>query len=312
MSSDETQFRDVHGYLIRDLKTICAYEHDDLDDLKRVCLACQTQLQTDGDSITVGQIEKLYNDLANAKTQWTEKVGRPKMKYYSNGGHYTYGSYGYRPEEGVRNNEIYNVKTELDGCLEKLLNMKKILSRILETRPPSFIPTPASPGQETVYLRNSHLHPSQTQAETEIFVRAFIEPIDALNTWMDQSTYPPMGFKGTGLWPYVDEVVKLLQPARSYLDGQRPRPTVDQVRAILMKLEAAADHAAGVRGVHDHWNWRVKVHACGPPLKAYIDYIDPEQSESLPWRDGWKTTLGSKMHTADVQTLLHRMKKIYI
>jgi hypothetical protein len=308
-----TDFENLTQYL----QKICDYKKLDvvsvsisLFNLQNVCRDCKDKLEKIRHTITSNQIEEIYNNLADAKTKWTSNVGEAEEIWVPGDPYSGGGSMELKP--GKKNELIHNVTQYLRLCLTLCLKIKKELMIIKEGGPPTYIPTPASPLRETDYPRNSPHHPSQTYKETERLVRAFCQPVEALETWVEKSGHPPVGFLGTGLLAIVKEAVELLQPAKDYLVSRRPRPTVMEVRGILQKLEEAAGHAAQVRGVHDHWNWRVKVHACGPPLKAYVHYIDPDQSESLPWRNGWKTTVENKMHEVDVQTLLYRMKQINI
>jgi hypothetical protein len=301
--------------LTRYLQKICNYKldvvevKDALIHLQSVCRDCKNELEILRNTITSDQIENLYNNLADAKTQWTSKVGEAEKIWVPGDPYSGGGSMELKP--GKKNELIHNVTQDLGWCLRWCLNIKQELTIIKENGPPTYIPTPESPFR-TDYPNNSHLHESQSQTETKILVRAFVAPIEALKTWVEHSGHPPIGFLGTGLLSKVNEVVELLQSVNDYLLVGGLPPTTMLVKLILQKLEEAAGHAANVRGVHDHWNWRVKLHACGPPLKAYVDYIDPDQSASLPWRNGWKTTVGNNIHTADVQTLLYRMKKINI
>ena len=162
------------------------------------------------------------------------------------------------------------------------------------------------------YPRNSPHHISQTYVETERLVRAFCEPVEELWKYVQTSGHHPMGWTDTDVLPRVREAHELIVSVKRYLVSLRHRPTTEEVKSILQKLEEVATAKAMVRNHRDEWPLQRRLQACGPPLKAYVDYIDPEQGESLPWRNGWKTAVGNKIHTADIQTLLHRMKKINI
>jgi hypothetical protein len=118
------------------------------------------------------------------------------------------------------------------------------------------------------------------------------------------------GWQDTDVLPRVREAYAFLLSANKYLQGLGDEPTTAQVRDILRKLEEVADAKVRVRNHRGEWPLQRRLQKCGPPLKAYVDYIDPEQSDRLPWRNGWKTTVGTKMHEMDIQKLLCRMKQI--
>ena len=155
------------------------------------------------------------------------------------------------------------------------------------------------------YPRNSPHHISQTYKETERLVRAFCAPVEELWRYVENSGHHPMGWRDTDVFPRVREAHDLIVDVKRYLLHHRSRPTTEEVRAILQKLEQVSGAKAQVRNHRDTWPLQRRLQNCGPPLKEYVDYIDPEQSESLPWRNGWKTTVGT-----EVQELLCRMKQI--
>ena len=172
--------------------------------------------------------------------------------------------------------------------------------------------TPESPARAPNYPRHSHLHESQSMAETERLVRAFCAPVEDLWTYVQTSGYHPMGWQNTDVLPRVREAHELIGSVKRYLVSLRGRPTTEEVTAILQKLEEVAGAKDQVSNHRDTWPLQRRLQACGPPLKAYVDYIDPEQSESLPWRNGWKTTVEGMMHDADVSTLLRQMRQLCV
>lgn len=137
-----------------------------------------------------------------------------------------------------------------------------------------------------------------TIEETQKLVRAFCVSIEALGTWKETSGLERK-YSGRRLLAYVQEVMESVQPGLRYLNGSGPRPTTPQVRAIIEKLEESVDFANGERcrgevSDIDRESWSVQVLACVPPLKAYVDCVDPTQSSTLPWREAW--TLREPMH----------------
>jgi hypothetical protein len=169
------------------------------------------------------------------------------------------------------------------------------------------------------YPRNSPHHPSQTYAETERLVRAFCEPVEELWSYVQTSGHHPMGWTDTDVFPRVREAHELIVSVKRYLVSLRHRPTTEEVKAILQKLEEVAQAKAGVRNHRNTSTLTMKLMKCGPPCQAYVAYIDPEQSESLPWQNGL-----TRMQTAEerigghrlppqahVQTLLLRMQKLF-
>ena len=151
---------------------------------------------------------------------------------------------------------------------------------------------------------------------TETSVRAFLVPIEALKTWKETSGLEQK-YSGRRLLAYVRTFIELYGPAFKYLSGMGPRPTTLQIQVIIQELEESANFADGEKCREevsdiDRESWRVQVLACVPPLKAYVDYVDHTASSTLPWPQAWNTTVGNNIHTADVQTLLYRMKKLNI
>ena len=144
----------------------------------------------------------------------------------------------------------------------------------------------------------------------EELVRAFCTPVEELWGYVEKSGYHPTGWQDTDVKPRVREANALLESSKRYLNGSRLQPTVDDVRQILQKLEEVVKAKTQVRNHRDEWPLQWRLQKCGPPLKAYVDYVDPEQSDSLPWRNGWKTTVGTKLDEMDIQKLLCRMKQI--
>jgi hypothetical protein len=165
------------------------------------------------------------------------------------------------------------------------------------------------------YPRNSPHHQSQTKAETERLVRAFCEPVEKLWEYVQTSGHHPMGWQDTDVFPRVREAHELIVEVKGYLVSLRPRPTTEEVRAILQKLQEVARAHAQVRNHRDDSSLTIRLRRCGRPCQAYVAYIDPEQSMSLPWQNGM-----TRMQTAEerrglppqahVQTLLLRMQKL--
>ncbi len=165
--------------------------------------------------------------------------------------------------------------------------LEKIRADNVMPAPPAYVPTPADPSRARDYPRNSPHHPSQTYAETERLVRAFVAPVEALWTYVEGSGPQPMG------WRDADEVVARVREAHALivdvkrcLVGVRLRPTTEEVRAILQKLEEVAGAKARVRNHRNESPLTMKLMACGPPCQKYVAYTDVEQSQSLPWQNG--------------------------
>ena len=144
------------------------------------------------------------------------------------------------------------------------------------------------------YPRNSPHHISQTYAETERLVRAFCAPVEELWGYVQASGHLPMGWTDTDVFPRVREAHDLIVSVKGYLVSLRQRPTTEEVRAILHKLQEVARAHAQVRNHRDDSSLTMRLMACGPPCQAYVAYIDPEQSMSLPWQTGM-----TRMQTAE-------------
>ena len=119
-----------------------------------------------------------------------------------------------------------------------------------------------------------------TIEETERLVRAFCVCVEELQKWKETSGLEQK-YGGKKLLAYGREAVELIKPGLEYLFRSGPRPTTAQVRAIVEELEEAADFANGKRcsdevsGV-DRERWRTQLLACVPPLKAYVERVDPQ------------------------------------
>ena len=119
-----------------------------------------------------------------------------------------------------------------------------------------------------------------TIEETQRLVRVFCVCVEELQTWKETSGLEQK-YGGRRLLAYGREAVVLLQPALKYLHGMGPRPTTAQVRAIVEELEESAEFADGDRcsgevSAIDRQGWRTQVLACVPPLKAYVERVDPQ------------------------------------
>jgi hypothetical protein len=126
-------------------------------------------------------------------------------------------------------------------------------------------------------------------------VQAFFTPIAELLTG---------GFQGTCL-QHIQQAYNILWgEADGYLHGGQLKPTLVNVSAIKSELEQASDAAIPKSILYR------KIRACGPPLKAYIDYIDPDNRLTREWKDGWipivHSVVGPESHTLfEMRDLLH-------
>jgi hypothetical protein len=123
-------------------------------------------------------------------------------------------------------------------------------------------------------------------AEADRLVRAFVAPVEALWTYVEGSGPQPMGWRdATEVVARVREARALVVEVKGLLDFGL-RPTTKEVRAILQKLQEVAAAKARVRNHRNESDLTMKLMACGPPCQKYVEYIDPEQSQSLPWQNG--------------------------
>ena len=116
--------------------------------------------------------------------------------------------------------------------------------------------------------------------ETQRLVRAFCVCVEALARWTETSGLERKN-SGRKLLAYGREAGELIKPGLEYLFRSGPRPTTAQVRAIVEELEEAADFADGEKcrgdvSAMDRESWRTLVHACVPPLEAYVARVDPQ------------------------------------
>ncbi len=81
----------------------------------------------------------------------------------------------------------------------------------------------------------------------------------------------------------MKEAHELIVGVKGYLEGNRPPPTTEEVRAILEKLAVVADARAQVRTHREATTLTMKLTKCGPPCQAYVAHTDREHSQSLPW-----------------------------
>jgi hypothetical protein len=162
---------------------------------------------------------------------------------------------------------------------------------------------------------------SMADPETERLARAFCEPIEELWRYVQVSGHHPVGWTVTAVFPRVREVHALIVAVKGYLDVLRERPTTDEVREILRKLQEVAQAKTGVRNHLQPSTLTIKLMECGPPCQAYVAHTDPEHSKSLPWQNGL-----TRMQTpeerrgitgghglpphAHIETLLCRMKTL--
>ena len=142
--------------------------------------------------------------------------------------------------------------------------------------------------------------------ETARLVRAFIAPVEALWTYVENSGHTPTGWRDTDVLPRARE-------AHDLIVALRDRPTTEEVRIILRKLQEVAQAQARVRNHRNESSLSMKLQACGPPFQAYVAYTDPEQSKDLPWQNGLTRMMTAEERRglplqAHIQTLLLRMK----
>jgi hypothetical protein len=97
--------------------------------------------------------------------------------------------------------------------------------------------------------------------------------------------------------------------------GLRGRPTTEEVRGILLKLEEVAKTKAQVRMNRNESTLTIKLMKCGPPCQAYVTHTDPQHSKSLPWQNGMtrmqtaEERAGLRPH-AHIETLLSQMQAL--
>jgi hypothetical protein len=126
-------------------------------------------------------------------------------------------------------------------------------------------------------------------------VQAFFTPISELIQG---------DFKGTCLH-HIQLANRILWgEADGYLKRGKLKPTLVNVCGIKSELEQASD-AAVPGSMKDR-----RIRACGPPLKAYIDYIDPDNMLTREWKDGWirivPSVVGPESNTLfEMRDLLH-------
>ena len=111
-----------------------------------------------------------------------------------------------------------------------------------------------------------------TDQHVRILVEAFFTPITELLTG---------GFQGICL-RHIQQAYNILWgESDSYLHRGQLKPTLINVSAIKSELEQASDAAVPKSILYR------KIRACAPPLKAYMDFIDPDNSLTRQWKDGW-------------------------
>ena len=136
-----------------------------------------------------------------------------------------------------------------------------------------------------------------TDTDVKILVQAFFTPISELIQ---------VDFNDTCL-QHIQQANRILWgEADSYLHRGKLKPTLVNVCVIKSELEQASDSYAAVpRSILYR-----RIRACGPPLKAYIDYIDPDNRLTREWKDGWipivPSLVGPESHTLfEMRDLLH-------
>ncbi len=132
-------------------------------------------------------------------------------------------------------------------------------------------------------------------------VQAFFTPISELIQG---------DFKGTCLH-HIQLANRILWgEADGYLKRGKLKPTLVNVCGIKLELEKASDEVQP-----GSLKYR-RIRACGPPLRAYIDYIDPDNSltREWKWKDGWipivHSVVGPESNTLfEMRDLLHGPKR---
>jgi hypothetical protein len=275
--SGPTTFAEYRGRCSDYLGRIATYRYVGQEEiaglaaLKVECQKCCRNVPKQGDSVEL--LEGFLERVKAARQAFTDAAGKATYEWVDSDP-YAYGGGGSRElTPGVRNAAV--------ASLHGLLNY-------------------------VVY----DVDMMKSKSEIDALVRAFCTPVEELWGYVENSGYHPWGWQDTDVKPRVREAHALLESSNSYLKGSGLQPTVDDVRAILQKLGEVAGAKARVRNHRNEPPLQQLLQKCGPPLKAYVDSIDPEKSDSLPWRNGWKTTVGSEMHEMDIQELLCRMKQI--
>jgi hypothetical protein len=140
-----------------------------------------------------------------------------------------------------------------------------------------------------------YVNMKMTDPHVKQLVQAFFTPISELITVDFEDTCLEHIKKANGiLWGEAD----------GYLHRGQLKPTLINVCAIKLELEQVSD-AAVPRSMKDR-----RIRACGPPLKAYIDYIDPDNRLTREWKDGWfpivPSVVGPESNTLfEMRDLLH-------
>ncbi len=104
----------------------------------------------------------------------------------------------------------------------------------------------------------------------------------------------------------IKRAIDLLEPAYEYLADNRDQPTTEEVQAIVLKLNEAAQVMKERYPDEALLNMILE---CGPTLKSYLDYIDANHSEKLNWKNDWIVTNTSMCShgsmLSDMRHLLH-------
>ena len=85
----------------------------------------------------------------------------------------------------------------------------------------------------------------------------------------------------------IKRAIDLLEPAYEYLTRNGDQPTTEEVQAIVLKLNEAAEVMKERYPDEALLNMILE---CGPTLKAYLDHIDTNHIEKLKWNNDWIVT----------------------
>jgi len=149
-------------------------------------------------TITSNQIEEIYNNLADAKNNWTSNVGEAEKIWVPGDPYSGGGSMELKP--GKKNELIHNVTQDLGWCLRLCLNIKQELTIIKENGPPTYVPTPVDP------MSALNRHPA--------YVPTPVDPMSALNR--PQTDYEEYRMSSKSFDDYKIEFEQMLQDIISY------------------------------------------------------------------------------------------------
>ncbi len=128
-----------------------------------------------------------------------------------------------------------------------------------------------------LYVRMSQVNNITRNLDTLRKVNEFCKQIKNL------STQP---FKGVCMLK-IKRAIELLEPAYKYLANKGDQPTIEEVQAIVLKLNEAAQVMKERYPDEALLNMILE---CGPTLKAYLDHVDTNHIEKLKWKSDWIVT----------------------